>query len=1197
MPNGDDSRLLDLLEEWERRVALGEQPLPEDLAGTDVGLAEELRAAIRDLEGAEWLDGAVPGDDSREESGLELSVASLTSTSRPLFGATESTRGGSDGAAKGSHRNGAFGAPGSPTEEKSPVAHRYEILEPHGKGGLGVVYRAVDQEFGREVALKSIQRIGPLDEIRRAKFRREAKITGCLEHPGIVPVYSLGEDDRGDPYYAMRFVQGENLKACIARFHGDRARERRPLDGAELRSLLRRFLAVCDAVGYAHDQGVVHRDLKPDNIMLGKHGETLVVDWGLAKRFREPEGAKPGSGSESLPPSAPDDSDDTKDGTLLGTRAYAPPEQLTGRLDDIGPASDVYSLGVVLYEILTGARPVESDSIVEHLARVEAGEHVPARGRLREVPAALEAICRKACAVEPRGRYATANLLKADVEAWLDDRPVLAKPDTLADRSLRWTRRHPALTAGAMIALVSLALAGSAAFWIDGRLRAAVAAAETEHYYNERAALADLLSERPAGWTDDAGKQIAKLREAPAARKPTERTSIASAAWSASLGRELAPQPWQLDELDYQPYRAVLSPDRKLLALPQSRAALWTWCACVIADSRTGEIVRRLTYTAPVLETVPSIFGRDKQPKQDGMRAAGFSDDNAWIAVGLRHGGLLVWQIGQTPDGSPMTFESGTSEPGGEIVWLKDGASFVASFGDELQLWRRDGESFSKTADATIPGRSSRLVREPETDRLFYVAEGKVQAVDGETLQATEVRRTKWTDLPPGSGFLAFHGDASMQVFDLADPAEPFTLFSYEAAGTDARIRPVSFDAGGSLAVAGVEAENQFSLQLFDVASGEVLSRRKVDSGNDVVPVFADDGTVLLIQPFGVSRWQVRGTAGHRTVAMSARPPLDADWASQEGSGLVSLPNRIVSLRVGPEAKPLESRGHTLEGEWRVRVSPSGDEAALLTTAEDSRCKLLRGEIDAATGELRVEGKAERLPECELAAWSPDGNSLWTYLGHDDSSSPGGHARIARFGWPGLDESGNWEGPVRENVERGKGQVQALAVNRFWTVGGYRSGRLFCLHAKDAKEAAGTRTVSDQRILALDAAASENEAFAGLEDGRLLAVRLPDLETTEIAMHENAVVSVDLSADGARLLSATARGRLAIRTRDGGNWRKALEIHLGKPIVEACWVDARGRTLCVRLENERGVRMLDVPQEIWESSVDDASVATATASR
>jgi tRNA A-37 threonylcarbamoyl transferase component Bud32 len=215
--------------------------------------------------------------------------------------------------------------------------HRFHVLRPHAKGGLGTVFVALDEELHREVALKQIQDHHADDPTSRSRFVLEAEITGRLEHPGIVPVYGLGTYANGRPYYAMRFIRGDSLKEAIATFHADESLThdpgRRSLD---LRKLLRRFLDVCNAIEYAHRRGVLHRDLKPANVMVGKYGETLVVDWGLAKVVGRTD---PGSAGDELTlvPSLSSGSAETLPGSVFGTPAFMSPEQAEGDLERLGP--------------------------------------------------------------------------------------------------------------------------------------------------------------------------------------------------------------------------------------------------------------------------------------------------------------------------------------------------------------------------------------------------------------------------------------------------------------------------------------------------------------------------------------------------------------------------------------------------------------------------------------------------------------------------------------------------------------------------------------------------------------------------------------------------------------------------------------------------------------------------------------------
>jgi serine/threonine-protein kinase len=341
---------------------------------------------------------------------------------------------------------------------------RFQILRFHAEGGLGEVFLAYDHELNREVALKQIKGRQAHNEESRARFLREAEITGRLEHPGIVPVYGLDSPTDGQPRYAMRFIHGVTLKDAIAEFHCGTAMQNDPEGRAlALRNLVGKFVSVCYTIAYAHSRGVVHRDLKPGNIMLGPYGESLVVDWGLAKAVgRTGNNAK--AADDTIRPMHDVEISSPTVGPVGTLRFMSPEQAAAGEGGTVaGLASDVYSLGATLYCVLTGKPPIQGKGDGDSIrAKVRAGDFAKPRALNAQIPPALEAVCLKAMALEPQDRYASAGDLGKDIERWLADERVFAYTEPLSVRLARWTRHHRTLVSSAAVfmfaAFVALAV-------------------------------------------------------------------------------------------------------------------------------------------------------------------------------------------------------------------------------------------------------------------------------------------------------------------------------------------------------------------------------------------------------------------------------------------------------------------------------------------------------------------------------------------------------------------------------------------------------------------------------------------------------------------------------------------------------------------------------------------------------------------
>jgi len=851
---------------------------------------------------------------------------------------------------------------------QQPDESRYLAREEIGRGGMGRVIKVWDKDLRRSLAMKVLAERRKNDARSLARFLDEAMITGQLEHPGIVPVHELGLDSDGRVYFTMPFVRGEDLQRIFDRVHAGDARW---TSARALEVLLR----VCEAVGYAHARGVVHRDLKPANIMVGPFGETYVMDWGLARILSngaEPE-ADSARGVRSVRAEVDDGSDDspftTMEGDVVGTPVYMAPEQAHGWIERVGPATDVYSIGAMLYHLLGGRRPFlapgEADSTEAVLRAVKSRPPRPLHALRADVPPELEAICDKAMAREASDRYADTMELAADLRAYLDQRVVAAYETGAVAELRKWVARNRRLAAAlaAVFASVLIGLAVSTALFFVARRNESEALAEKTRADRTAAHLATELrtSNLAQGRLSAANGQFQRAEQI---------------LWREHLRQPTAQSRWLLWEL-YASY-----PQARVIAMPRLAHD-----AAITPDGAIALVTASDEYWSPtdlhVLDT-RSLRTLARLPVGSGETHVAVESTGRRAVTAGSDGRVREWDLVTHRELRVLA-----ELPSAVEALIFDGGR------EEWVLGRADGV----VTRLTLDGSSTDLVAPAKVTALGLAPDGALLAIGtvggavllqstatGEIVRALEVEdgtvRVVAFDARGGRLFVSMLGGA-VSVWDVAS-GELVERFASDNKSVNA-ICVVSDDV--------VALGGWYRLDLVDVPR---LERRSIATPAPIHAVARSSSELLLIaRNLGLASWDL---ASERQVRRLEGPD-ELMRIARAGDGRVVAATRTGDVRIwDPIADEVRAAWSEESTVHAVDFAPDGGLVAILAgdeavirSADDAR---VLGRVPAAAGASR-----QRL------SFSPDAALLAAASGTEDEPfrlwRVDDGAQVARFGREG----------------------------------------------------------------------------------------------------------------------------------------------------------------------------------------------------
>ncbi len=1028
------------------------------------------------------------------------------------------------------------------------VGH-FQLVEVLGRGGFGTVYKARDEQLGRWVAIKMSRAGSFASSEEQRRFLHEARSAAELNHPGIVPVHSIAHE-ADVPYIVSEYIDGTTLADAL---------DRRRLEFRETAELVAQ---IADALDYAHRRKIVHRDVNPRNVLLDADGRPHLTDFGLAQHQ---------DASVVM----------TLDGELLGTPAYMAPEQAAGHARAVDGRSDVYSLGVIFYQMLTGELPFRGTAPMLLLQVVT--EEPPAPRRLNDrVPQELETICLKAMAKLPSGRYATAGEFAADLRRYLAGEPILARRASRWERARKWVRRRPMQAAASLASLVAAGCLVLALWYaISLRTTRKIAAVEVQAARDVAAAqeyyaLVNQVRESRArprpGWT---WTGLARLRCAAglstSARNPVELRSEAAACLAAFDLREAAVLGSRV-----VPFCLAFSPDGKRLAIGPLRGGSSTTVPVYDMDSR--ELEFELPLPPPSLNV-----------QRTGVRSLAFSPDSRWLVAGTRSGAIHAWDLNRTSQ--PQPAEEGNRQA--------PAASWNAHTDDVLGLaFSPDGTWLvSSSADRTIrrwkPSEAwrevSSLRADHRVDELAYRSDGRLVAV-GSPNGLSFVDAATFDFLPekdkiaathhnhqvrfsPDGRVLALSDQWGIVLFDthvhkvvreLRDPELPHAH--------EDDIAHLDFSPDGSLLVSGAHDRK---IKVWEVASGRILVAITMLGVGNVFPVFSPDGRFLAVT--GNRQTILYEITGKREqVIMAEQPyPVRAIDFAPDGKTLACLAEEIDFVRRRPgggEVSLWDLAQRRVSHREDVSLLTPRDPRSPVSVAyhpDGTRLAFSYGHSDQKSFRLWDSRSGERrAPGTDWKAvslcFSRDGRTLWT------AGNKGN--QVASWRVPELTLASAWSN-AGSTLGDGRTSVYCVSAGSQWVIAGSWDGSVKLFREEDG----GLVSVwpcPGGPVLCVALSHDEGWFAAGSQNGSAYVVRVPGGELgAELKGHRDSVNAVSFHGAGNLLATGSRDGTVRLWQRTGESFGEVLSLPSPTGPVSALTFSPDGNQLAILVKNELAVRL------------------------